>query len=223
LATIEDVAKRAGVSVATVSRVINGSGVVSPERAAHVRAAIDEMNYRPNTSGRNLRRGETKTLLVICSVALDPVLNGVHDAAEAMGYQVAVNYIGRKREKNVAYFNDMFYGNVDGVLLYSAFYNDTELFKLSRNIRRNFPSISFPDYFDLAAMPYDRFGRDQPVILDFCYYFVCRFHYFNRCTVALLQYEHLAAFFKYIPAYIVPILYAAIGMYALGQVTEYCE
>jgi LacI family repressor for deo operon, udp, cdd, tsx, nupC, and nupG len=134
VATIEDVARRAGVSVATVSRVINGSGTVSAERAALVRAAIEEMDYRPNSSGRNLRRAETKTLLVICSVALDDVLNGIHDAAGELGYRVVVNYIGRSRERMASYFDALFYGNVDGALLYSAFYNDNDLIKLSRTI-----------------------------------------------------------------------------------------
>lgn len=166
MATIEDVAKRAGVSVATVSRVINGTGVVSDERAAQVRAAIEELDYRPNTSGRNLRRGETRTLLVICAVALEPVLGGIHDAAEELGYRVVVNYIGRKREKSAPYFNEMFYGNVDGAILYSAFYNDPELFKIARTL----PVVQCCSFLDIpnafrVSIDEERAGYDMTMHL----------------------------------------------------------
>ena len=55
--TISQVAKQAGVSVATVSRVINQSGTVTPETAKKVMDAIRQLGYQPNIWGRNLRRG----------------------------------------------------------------------------------------------------------------------------------------------------------------------
>ena len=53
---ITDVAARAGVSLATVSRVMNGKFTVDPEIAARVRAAAGELKYQPNPIGRNLVR-----------------------------------------------------------------------------------------------------------------------------------------------------------------------
>ncbi|EPZ53003.1 DeoR/GlpR family DNA-binding transcription regulator [Alicyclobacillus acidoterrestris] len=53
---VKDVAKAAGTSPATVSRVLNGVSTVNPEIAERVRKAIQELNYRPNEAGRNLRR-----------------------------------------------------------------------------------------------------------------------------------------------------------------------
>ena len=64
-ATIKDVAKLAGVSVATISRVLNNSAVVSPETAEKVNEAIKELNYRPNFLGRNLRKRETNVILAL--------------------------------------------------------------------------------------------------------------------------------------------------------------
>ena len=63
--TIKDVAKAAGVSVATVSRVLNNSSAVSDETAAAVNEVINEMGYSPNFLGRNLRKCETNNILVI--------------------------------------------------------------------------------------------------------------------------------------------------------------
>ena len=62
MATISDVAQKAGVSVATVSRVLNGSSRVSPETALRVRRAIAELDYRPNLLGRNLRRTKSERI-----------------------------------------------------------------------------------------------------------------------------------------------------------------
>lgn len=65
-ATIRDVAKRAGVSTATVSRVVRGIGSVTPDTRQRVQEAIDELNYQPNESGRSLvnRRHDTLGLII---------------------------------------------------------------------------------------------------------------------------------------------------------------
>ena len=59
VAKIGDVAQRAGVSPATVSRVLNGSGAVSAERAARVREAARELGYTPSGPARALRQQRT--------------------------------------------------------------------------------------------------------------------------------------------------------------------
>ena len=56
---LKDVAERAGVSVKTVSNVVNGYVHVRPDTRARVEEAIAELNYRPNLSARNLRKGRT--------------------------------------------------------------------------------------------------------------------------------------------------------------------
>ena len=59
MTTIKDVAQRAGVSVATVSRVMNGSNKVSETTRQRVLEVIEELSYRPNLLGRNLRKAES--------------------------------------------------------------------------------------------------------------------------------------------------------------------
>ena len=77
MATINDVSALAGVSVATVSRVINGSTNVSPETAEKVTKAIKELNYRPNLLGRDLRRTKSERVLVLLPNISNPFYSGI--------------------------------------------------------------------------------------------------------------------------------------------------
>lgn len=83
--TIKDVAKAAGVSVATVSRVLNNSAAVSEETAAAVNEVIKEMGYSPNFLGRNLRKCETNNILAILPstehTVYSDIIKGMQDAA----------------------------------------------------------------------------------------------------------------------------------------------
>lgn len=92
MSTIEDVARKAGVSVATVSRVINGSASVRPGTAAAVRRVIEELDYTPNLSARNLRRNESRVVLSLAPNFSNPyyshILNGISDAAHSHGYSM---------------------------------------------------------------------------------------------------------------------------------------
>ena len=65
MSTIRDVAQAAGVSITTVSHVVNGTRRVSDELAQRVTESMDELNYRPNIVARSLRLGQTKTLGLI--------------------------------------------------------------------------------------------------------------------------------------------------------------
>jgi DNA-binding LacI/PurR family transcriptional regulator len=90
MATIEDVAAAAGVSIATVSRVVNGQGKVAPETAARVRAAVAALDFHPNRVARNLRRGQTGIILILTPNMTNPfyanILSGIGDTATAQGY-----------------------------------------------------------------------------------------------------------------------------------------
>lgn len=92
MATISDVAQKADVSVATVSRVLNGSSRVSPETALRVRRAIAELDYRPNLLGRNLRRTKSERILVLLPNIANPfyaeIVKGIEDVANRNGYSI---------------------------------------------------------------------------------------------------------------------------------------
>lgn len=65
MATIKDVAKMAGVGIATVSRAVNGTGYISAESREKIEAAIKELNYIPNERARNLSRKRTGIIGVL--------------------------------------------------------------------------------------------------------------------------------------------------------------
>jgi DNA-binding LacI/PurR family transcriptional regulator len=93
-AVIYDVARLAGVSHQTVSRVINGSRHVRPETRERVRAAMEKLDYRPNTAARALVTGSSKTLGVVTfdTTQYGPAstLVGIERAANAAGYVVSI-------------------------------------------------------------------------------------------------------------------------------------
>jgi len=89
-ATIRDVARDAGVSVATVSRLINRTGRVRDDTARRVQAAIDRLGFRPNAIGRTLSTARTRTLGVVIPSLSNPVfaeaVAGITTEAKAQGY-----------------------------------------------------------------------------------------------------------------------------------------
>jgi LacI family transcriptional regulator len=99
MATIHDVAKAAGVSIATVSARVNASAPVSPALARRVDEAIARTGYRPDALARSLKTGVTRTIGVLAGDPADPVsagiLAGIAEAAAATGYAVLLSATGR--------------------------------------------------------------------------------------------------------------------------------
>src|SRR5262245_62235871 len=87
---IKDVALAAGVSPATVSRVLNGNDSVSPERAARVVAVAAELGYQPHGPARALRQQRTRLWAVIVSDIQNPfftaMVRGIEEAGRAAGH-----------------------------------------------------------------------------------------------------------------------------------------
>lgn len=116
LTTIGEVAAKAKVSVATVSRVLNGSCKVSEERRRRVLQAIKELQYEPNLVGRMLRKSETRTILVVFSIMLPDLIRGIKDAAAAAGYEVILQY-SPGPDTDASQFAMLHRGMADGAIL----------------------------------------------------------------------------------------------------------
>ena len=90
--TIRDVARRAGVSLQTISRVLNGKAEVSPETRERILHVIRELDYRPSTQARGLATRKTYALALVIPDISNPffadVTRGVEDEARARGYNV---------------------------------------------------------------------------------------------------------------------------------------
>lgn len=121
MATIYDVAKRANVSVATVSAVINNSSYVSPPLRQNVEAAIAELHYHPNLLARSLAKQKTQTIGMLIPDVANPffpeVVRGAEDRAQKAGYTVILGNSDNQRDKEEVYLNLFLAKRVDGILL----------------------------------------------------------------------------------------------------------
>lgn len=121
MASIKDVAAEAGVSVATVSRVLNSHPSVSPDARARVLAAVDTLGYRPNAVARSLRTDQTRTLGLIISDVLNPyftaLARSVEEAARALGYSVIIGNADERPELQDHHVRTLLDRRIDGLLV----------------------------------------------------------------------------------------------------------
>lgn len=121
MAQIKDVAKRAGVSVASVSRVLAGHAGVSESIRQRVTAAVEALDYRPDLAARRLRSRQTDTIGLIVSDIRNPFFTEVSRAVEDVAYQHRLRVIlcnaDEDPEKEALYLDLMRDENVRGVIL----------------------------------------------------------------------------------------------------------
>ncbi|GGP36207.1 LacI family DNA-binding transcriptional regulator [Streptomyces abikoensis] len=123
MANIKDVAERAGVSTATVSRVLNGRSPVAETRA-RVLAAVEELGYRPNVVARALRTARTRTLGLVVSDLRNPFFTELADAVEQearrLGYSLIIGNAGESPEQQDDYIRTLLDRRIDGLMVSSA-------------------------------------------------------------------------------------------------------
>ncbi|ODA42457.1 LacI family DNA-binding transcriptional regulator [Desulfosporosinus sp. BG] len=123
MATIRDVARLAGVSVATVSRVINKTDSVNPETAAQVLKAIEQLQYEPNAVARGLAGKKMGIIALILPDILNPffpaLARGVEDVAQKKGLTVILGNSDDLGLKESTYIKDLKKKYVDGFIFAS--------------------------------------------------------------------------------------------------------
>ena len=121
MATIRDVAERAGVSVATVSRILNGTVRVNPRLVERVRAAIDELQYRPSRAARSLRANRSTIIGLLISDIRNPffteLVRGVEDAAQRNGYSLVLCNSDENPAKERQYIEVLYAEQVAGAII----------------------------------------------------------------------------------------------------------
>lgn len=139
---MRDVAEQAGVSVTTVSHVINNSRPVSPETRLRVEQALQVLGYQPNVLARSLRRGKTNTIGVILPDNANPyfaeVVRGIEDASFSQGYSVILCNSDNDLAKERLYTNVLIEKQVDGIIFVAAGLSDENIQNLSS---RGVPAI----------------------------------------------------------------------------------
>ena len=139
LPTILDVAKRAGVSIATVSRVLNASTPVVEETAQRVRTAVDELQFVPRTAARMLASRKTNTIGLLFSeirgAFFAHLLHGIESQLRAAGYELLVY---STQSDHPIKRKPLGEHNTDGLLVFTASLEKEELRRLNKI---NFPVV----------------------------------------------------------------------------------
>jgi len=126
MSNMRDVADKAGVSVSTVSHVINETRFVSHDTRRRVLSAMDELNYQPNKLASSLRRKDkrTQTLGLLVPDSMNPffteALRGVEDACFKANYNVFLCNSDNKPEKELEYLEALISKQIDGIILIST-------------------------------------------------------------------------------------------------------
>ncbi len=124
MATLRDVARRAGVSIATVSYVLNGTRSVSPEVEARVREAVRALQYRPNRLARGLRRKCTHVIGLVVPDSANPffaeIARGLEDLSFAHDHSVILCNSDGDPAKEQRYLGVLIEQQVDGIALVSV-------------------------------------------------------------------------------------------------------
>ncbi len=149
MTTISDVAKRAGVSPVTVSRVINDLGNVSPATRERVGLAIQELGYVPSGVAQSLRSKRTRSLALIVPDIQNSfwttVARGVEDAAQSKGYSVFLCNTDENPAKQRRYLDVVISQRVDGVII--APY-DSDAQNLAQLRDREIPTVIIDRHID---------------------------------------------------------------------------
>lgn len=165
--TIEDVAKEAGVSIATVSRVINQKGAVSAKSLEKVHLAITKLNYQPNVWGRRLRRQESRMILIFVPNISNPyyasIVSGIEDTMRKEGYGTMLCITNGDKSREQDFIKLLYDGQADGAVILCIDKNDKNIGKLSREV----PIVQCCEYCvgeDISHVSVDNFGAASQVV-----------------------------------------------------------
>ncbi|WP_119070389.1 LacI family DNA-binding transcriptional regulator [Aggregatilinea lenta] len=132
--TLHDVAREAGVSPMTVSRVINNTGRISDATREHVRAVIARLDYRPSRAARTLVTNQTLMIAVITPDITNPyfaeIVKGVEDLAWERGYSVLLANTNENQAREHAVLSQLEDSTVDGIIICSSRLPDDDLYAL---------------------------------------------------------------------------------------------
>ncbi|MDD5867522.1 MAG: LacI family DNA-binding transcriptional regulator [Lachnospiraceae bacterium] len=172
MVTIREIAEKSGVSIATVSNIINNKGKASPETVERVRKVIEEMNYVPNAVARNLKSKRSKSIGVIVEdmtiFSIPDILDGITDYCDRHNYQVFLVNLRLFMNYNDTYYNKNFYYEkvhkeilklvnlqVEGIIYVSAHEREIPVFPEDMNLpavmaygyskRNDIPSVVVDD------------------------------------------------------------------------------
>ncbi len=140
MATIKDVAARAGVSISTVSHVLNHTRRVSDEATRNVLEAVNALNYAPNSVARSLKVNHTRTIGLLVTASANPffaeVVKGVEDYCFSQGFSLILCNTENQLERQRHYLRMLMEKRVDGLLVIC-----TDLDQEIQNLLRGYQQV----------------------------------------------------------------------------------
>ena len=137
--TIKHVARKAGVSLGTASRVLNGHKSVSEEMRRRVEQAILDLGYRPDAVAQSMRRGATRTVGIVIRDITVPVLAGfvksAQDVLQDAGYTLIIAGSEDRRERELDVLSVLSRRRIDGLIMTTASEHDPALLKARQALR----------------------------------------------------------------------------------------
>ncbi len=131
MTNIKDVAKRAGVSVGTVSNVLNSLSTVSEENVGKVRGAIKELDFKPSRIAASLSNKKTSNIgLVIPDIASPyyaDLIKGISDSIEENGYNIFLCGSNDNLEKETKIINDLLSLWIDGIIIVPVYERSSDI------------------------------------------------------------------------------------------------
>lgn len=161
MANIQQVAKQAGVSVATVSRVLNGQSTVTARTRIKVEDAIKKLNYEPSLLGRNLRNSESRILLILIPKIANPfyldIINGIETAALSQNYNILLCETDSNPERENIYFDLVRKKMADGIISMDPAVNIDKLIELAER----HAIIQCSEYSEDSGIPYVTIDNEE--------------------------------------------------------------
>ncbi len=177
--TIYEVAKVAGVSLATVSRVINKKDNVTEETKVKVLSTIEKLGYKPSALAQGLAKSKSTNIGIVLPaknyVYINNVLSGLVDIAKIYGYQTSLFVTRQDRDEVKDTIEKLIVSHVDGAILFDDALNEEDILELKkynipvvvigRNIKSNdFASIILSYEDELRKIINDHFVKDDAPI-----------------------------------------------------------
>lgn len=153
MAKMSDVAELAGVSTATVSRVLRSPDAVKEETQKKVYEAIQKLDYQPNMLARKFRTSRTGTLLVVVpdlnNLVFSGMMAGIDAEAAKYGYQVLLGNTNGDKRKTDGYIEQLKQKQVDGLILLSVQLDEL----VWEEIAERYPVVIASDYVEGIRVP----------------------------------------------------------------------
>ena len=133
MVTVIDVAKKAGVSVATVSRVLNSNYIVTKEKRDKVLKAIEELGYVPKTTVRTEKNSEKKVIVVLAAAIIHDIIAGIQDFGVQHGYEIMISYHASEAKSSQPW-SFLPKGQLGGLIILNMLFNEQELQEISDTV-----------------------------------------------------------------------------------------